>query len=136
MREIVFFSNNKNKIYEISELFRDSPIEILNLDNFKKIKSPKETGDSFEENSRIKSLCGLKHFNKICFADDSGICIDALNGKPGVNSKEYLEEDSDKNKVLKKIIDIAKEKNNYSAYFQTKICLAINKDKFFFLMGK
>ena len=57
----------------------------------KKIKEPKETGDSFAANAKIKSLYGFKRFNMPCFADDSGICISSLNNKPGVYSKNFLE---------------------------------------------
>ena len=62
MKEILFFSNNNNKILEISNLFLDLPIKLLNLNEFKKIKSPKENGKNFEENAKIKSLYGFKKF--------------------------------------------------------------------------
>ena len=90
MKEIIFFSNNKNKIIEISNFFVEKPLKILNLNNFKKIQSPNETGKTFEENAKIKSLYGYNIFKKICFADDSGISIEAMEGKPSVNSKKFL----------------------------------------------
>ena len=62
MKEIVFFSNNKNKILEISNLFNESPLIILNLNDFKKVISPQEIGLTFEENAKIKSLYGLEKF--------------------------------------------------------------------------
>ena len=52
MKEFVFFSNNKNKILEINNLFINTPIKILDLRNFEKIKSPDETGLTFEENAK------------------------------------------------------------------------------------
>ena len=58
--------------------------------------SPIENGKTFKDNAKIKSIYGYKKFNKICFADDSGICIDALNGGPGINSKKYLESEKKK----------------------------------------
>mgnify|MGYP001248848290 FL=1 len=72
----------------------------------------------------------------MCFADDSGICIDALNGAPGVNSKQYLESEKNKNLVLNKIISLTKNKNNYNAFFETSICLTVNINKQIFFSGK
>ena len=91
MKEIIFFSNNKNKCLEISKLFEDIPIKILSLNNFDKIKSPNESGLTFKENAKIKSSFGLQTFKKTCFADDSGICIEAMNNNPGIKSKKFLE---------------------------------------------
>jgi len=136
VREIIFFSNNKNKITEISNLFLNSSIKILNLQNFKKILSPKETGATFEENAEIKSQYGLKKFKKICFADDSGICIKALGNNPGVNSKKFLNSEKHQIKILNKIIEITKSKKKFDAFFQTTICLSITKEKNFFFTGK
>ena len=135
MKEILFFSNNKNKIIEISNFFKNSSIKILSLNDFKKIYSPKETGSTFEENAKIKSLYGYKNFKIICFADDSGICINALKGKPGINSKNFLHSTKNERDILKKIISIAKLKNNYDAEFHSKICLTINKNKNVFFEG-
>lgn len=136
MKDIVFFSNNKNKINEISNLFKNSSFNILNLNNFKKIKSPNEIGKTFKENSKIKSLFGLRTFNKICFADDSGICIKAMNGKPGVNSNEFLNSNKDKKDILNQIINVTKNKKNFSAYFKTTICLSTNENDHSFFTGK
>ena len=92
MKEIIFFSNNKNKIQEISSLFIKFNYKLLSLNDYKNTVSPIESGKTFKDNAKIKSIYGFKKFNKICFADDSGICIDALNGGPGINSKTYLEQ--------------------------------------------
>ena len=132
MKKIVFFSNNKNKIIEISNIFFEKSLTILNLNNFKKIDSPNEVGSTFEENAKIKSLYGYKIFNKICFADDSGICVEALGGKPGVYSKKFLKKNIQTNKVFKKIQVAAKDKNNFNAFFQTSICLSLNEEKHVF----
>ncbi len=136
MKEIFFFSNNQNKIQEISNLFIKFNYKLLSLNNFKDIASPLENGKTFKENAKIKSIYGYKKFNKLCFADDSGICIDALNGAPGVNSKQYLESEKNKNLVLNKIISLTKNKNNYNAFFETSICLTVNINKQIFFSGK
>ena len=135
MKEIIFFSNNKNKIIEISNFFVEKSIRILDLNNFKKIKSPNETGKTFEENAKLKSLYGYKIFKKICFADDSGISIEAMGGRPGVNSKNFLQKEKNPKKTLRLILSIAKDINNFNASFQTSICLSLNENEHIFFNG-
>ena len=136
MKEIIFFSNNKNKIQEISNLFTKLNYKLLSLNDFKNTVSPKENGKTFKDNAKIKSIYGYKKFNKLCFADDSGICIDALNGAPGINSKQFLESENKKSAVLNRIISLAKNKNRDKAFFETSICLSLNMDKQIFFTGR
>ena len=136
MKEIIFFSNNKNKINEVSKILSSDLYTVLSLDDFKKIVSPKEVGKTFEENAKIKSLYGFNKFNRMSFADDSGICINAMNNAPGINSKEYLKKNKDAKKIFKEIISTSKHKNNFKAYFQTTICLTLSKNKHIFFNGK
>jgi len=130
--EIIFFSYNNNKIFEISNFLDEKSFKILNLNNFEKIQSPNETGKTFQENAKIKSLHGYNFFKKICFADDSGISIDAMKGGPGVNSKDFLQQKSNPNDALKLILSIVKDTNNFNAFFQTSICLSLNTKKHIF----
>ena len=136
MKEIIFFSNNKNKIQEISNLFIKLNYKLLSLNDFKDTASPTENGKAFKDNAKIKSIYGYKKFNKLCFADDSGICIDALDGAPGINSKKYLESENEKNVVLNKIISLVKNKGKYKAFFETSICLTLNINKQIFFTGR
>ena len=136
MKEIIFFSNNKNKIQEISNLFIKFNYKLLSLNDFKNTESPIENGKTFKDNAKIKSIYGYKKFNQLCFADDSGICIDALNGAPGINSKQYLESEKNKNTILNKIISLAKNKDRYKAFFETSICLTLNINKQIFFTGR
>ena len=136
MKEIIFFSNNKNKIKEISNLFIKFNYKLLSLNDFKNTESPIENGKTFKDNAKIKSIYGYKKFNKLCFADDSGICIDALNGAPGINSKQYLESGKNKKTTLNKIISLAKNKDRYKAFFETSICLTLNINKQIFFTGR
>ena len=136
MKEIIFFSNNKNKIQEISNLFIKFNYKLLSLNDYKNTASPIESGKTFKDNAKIKSIYGFKKFNKICFADDSGICIDALNGAPGINSKEFLKSENQKNTVLNRIISLAKNKEKHKAFFETSICLTLNINKHLFFTGR
>ena len=66
------------------------------------------TGETFKKNAMIKSTYGFKYFNLPCFADDSGICIGALDYFPGVESKRFLEKNCNYEKTFKTIINKAK----------------------------
>ena len=136
MKDIIFFSNNEHKIFEVSQILSKNSFNILGLNKFKKIRSPRETGKNFEENAKIKSVYGFKKFNKVCFADDSGICISALNGKPGIASKKFLIDEGGRKTALNRIIEIAKKKNNFKAFFQTTICISISLNENYFFTGK
>ena len=135
MDEVLFFSNNKNKIIEVSVFFENQSIKLLSLNDYESIKSPSETGLTFKENAKIKSLYGYKHFKKICFADDSGICISALKGKPGINSKKLLASKKNPKDVLKEIVNNVVKTNDYKAHFQTSICLTISQTEHIFFEG-
>ena len=120
MKNLLFFSSNKNKISEVKKLFKGSGIKLYSLDDFEKIKEPKETGVTFVENAKIKSLCGYKLFKIPCFADDSGICINALNDKPGVKSKRFFSKFLSKKNTFNHILNKTKESKNKAAYFLPK----------------
>ncbi len=84
--KIVFATGNPHKLHEINEISKGSGIEfILPPDNF----DPDETGLTFEENSYIKAKEAARLSNNIALADDSGLCVDALNGEPGIYSARY-----------------------------------------------
>ena len=111
MKDILFFSHNQKKIIEVKQIFKDSKIKVCDLNSFKKIKEPKETGDTFASNAKIKSKYGQKLFNMPCFADDSGFCVEALKNNPGVKSKRFLEKFSNKQETFDNIIsNVVKKK--------------------------
>ncbi len=126
MKELIFFSHNKYKIKEVKQILKIPKIKILTLDDFPKINEPRETGKTFEENAMIKSTFGFKYFGLPCFADDSGICINALNNQPGIKSKRFQKENGGYKKTFDIIINQTKFKKNYKAFFQTSIALTIN----------
>ena len=132
MKKIIFFSHNKNKIKEIKKLFESTEINILTLNDFPNIAAPKETGSTFEENANIKSSYGYKKTKLPCFADDSGICINALDDFPGIKSKRFLKENDDHKKTFKYIINKTKELSNFDAYFQTSVSLTFENKSIFF----
>lgn len=86
--KIVFATGNAHKLKEIQEIAKDTGIEfILPGDGF----NPIENGETFEENSLIKAKEAARVSGKISLADDSGLCVDALKGAPGIHSARYAE---------------------------------------------
>jgi len=136
LKKVLFFSNNNNKTNEVRGIFNKSKLKILSLDNFSKIKEPKENGKSFAENSKIKSIYGYKKFGIPCFSDDSGICISALKNKPGVNSKFFLNKFKTNDDAFKYIINKTKSLNDSKAYFVTSICLTLKLGHYILFEGK
>ena len=136
MKDILFFSHNQKKIIEVKQIFKDSRIKVFDLNSFEKIKEPRETGDTFASNAKIKSKYGQKIFNIPCFADDSGFCVEALKNNPGVKSKRFLEKFSNKKKAFEYIISNVIERKNNKAFFVTAICLTLKDNHHIVFLGR
>lgn len=101
--KIFLATGNKHKIKEIEKIFKMDNVEILSINDGIEIPEVEEDGATFEENSKKKALEIAKFTNMITIADDSGLCVDALDGAPGVYSARYVGEhgnDLDNNKKL------------------------------------
>ena len=101
--KIFLATGNKHKIKEIEKIFKMDNVEILSINDGIEIPEVEEDGTTFEENSKKKALEIAKFTNMITIADDSGLCVDALDGAPGVYSARYAGEhgnDLDNNKKL------------------------------------
>tara|TARA_Y100001970_G_scaffold288980_1_gene417958 strand:- start:2074 stop:2655 length:582 start_codon:yes stop_codon:yes gene_type:complete len=136
LKNLLFFSNNNKKILEVKKIFNCRDIKIHNLSRFVKIKEPNENGLSFAENAKIKSSFGLKNFNIPCFADDSGLCVEALKNKPGIKSKRFLDKFKTKLNAFEYIINRVIKAKNSTAFFKTAICLSIKKNHHIVFEGK
>ena len=136
MKDILFCSHNQKKIIEVKQIFKDSRIKVFDLNSFEEIKEPRETGDTFASNAKIKSKYGQKVFNIPCFADDSGFCVEALKNNPGVKSKRFLEKFSNKKKAFEYIISNVIEKKNNKAFFVTAICLTLKDNHHIVFIGR
>ena len=136
MKNILFFSHNQKKIIEINQIFKSSRININNLNSFKKVKEPKETGDTFSANAKIKSMYGQKIFKMPCFADDSGFCVEALSNDPGVKSKRFLEKFFSNKEAFEYIISNVIKKNNNKAFFVTAVSLTLNNNHHIIFLGR
>ncbi len=101
IKKLLIGTNNKGKLKEIKDLL-PKYIKILSISKFN-LKSPKENGKSFLQNSLIKSKYYSKKTNLICLADDSGLEIDILNKKPGIYSARWGGRKADFNKAIAKV---------------------------------
>ena len=114
IKKILIGTNNKGKLKEIRGLLPKN-IKTLSISEFK-IKSPRENGKTFKENSLIKSRYFSKKTNLICLADDSGLEIDILNNKPGIYSARWGGRNSDFKKAIKKVYrEINKKDKNWKS---------------------
>ena len=99
--KLIIGTNNKGKLKEIKDLLPNY-IKVFSTSNFN-LKSPKENGKTFEQNSLIKSKYFSKKTNLICLADDSGIEIDILDKKPGIFSARWGGKNSNFSKAIKRV---------------------------------
>ena len=114
IKRILIGTNNKGKLKEIRGLLPKN-IKTLSISEFK-IKSPRENGKTFKENSLIKSRYFSKKTNFICLADDSGLEIDILNKKPGIYSARWGGRNSNFKKAIKKVYrEINKKDKNWKS---------------------
>ena len=112
IKKLLIGSNNKGKLEEIKNLLPEHIEAISTL--FFKIKSPKEDGKTFKENSLIKSRYFSKKTGLICLADDSGLEIDMLNKEPGIYSARWAGKKSDFKKAIKKVFkELSKKDKNW-----------------------
>ena len=123
--KLVFASNNKNKIQEIQQLVPNS-IQILSLEEIGCIEDIPETADTIEGNAIIKANYVTSNYGYNCFADDTGLEVETLNGAPGVYSARYAGEQKDANDNMDKLLLELKDKTNRKAKFKTVIALNLN----------
>lgn len=102
MKKLVLATHNQGKVSELSDLLKDFDIKVLSAGSLS-LPEPEETGDTFHENARLKSVASATAANLPALADDSGICIPALDGKPGVHSARWGGPEKDFVKACAKI---------------------------------
>ncbi len=124
--KIVFATNNKHKLEEIKDIL-GKDFEIVSLAEIGCHEDIPETGLTLEENARQKSTYIVEHYNHDCFADDTGLEVDALNGEPGVHSARYAEgTDHDSEANMRKLLLKMSNVKDRTARFRTVISLIIN----------
>lgn len=125
MMKLVFATNNKNKIKEIKHLLNNS-LEILSLEDIQCFEDIPETSDTIEGNAIQKAQYVYENYGYNCFADDTGLEIEALNGEPGIYSARYAGEEKNPDMNMNKVLDKLKNISNRNARFKTVIALIVD----------
>lgn len=128
--ELVFASSNEHKVNEIRAIAGES-ILLKSLNDLSCYDDIPETGNTFAENAGQKSRYIFDRYHCDCFADDSGLEIDSLNGEPGVYSARYSgSRDFDQNVQL--VLDRLGQQKNRTARFKTVISLMLDGKEYLF----
>lgn len=130
-KKLVVATNNAHKLKEIADIL-DEKIELLSLKDINCHVDIPETANTLEGNARQKALYIYKNYGMDCFADDTGLEVEALNGAPGVFSARYAGEDHDSEANMQKLLKELKGKENRKAQFRTAICLIMNGKEYLF----
>jgi XTP/dITP diphosphohydrolase len=131
MKKIVFATNNQHKLEEIRKITQGS-LEILSLTDIGCNEEIDETGTTLNENALIKATYVKERYGFDCFADDTGLEVDALEGAPGVYSARYAGEACRPEDNMEKLLAEMKETENRRAQFRTVIALRCNGENHLF----
>ena len=122
MNKIVFATNNEHKLREIRAIIHDGT-EVLSLADIGCHADIPETADTLEGNALIKAHFVYDNYGYDCFADDTGLEVEALDGAPGVHTARYAGDDQDSQANMRKLLQEMKGKDNRNARFRTAIAL-------------
>ena len=125
--KIIIATHNKHKLQEMSRILSPMGYEVVtDLDLGIELTDAEENGETFLDNARIKAESGCKESGLPCIADDSGLCVDALGGAPGVYSARYSgvhgDDDGNNKKLLSELEGVPTEKR--TAHFACAICVS------------
>ena len=123
--KLVFATNNLNKLNEVRELIPEN-IQLLSLKDIDCTEDIPETQSTIEGNAIQKAQYLKDHYGYDCFADDTGLEVDALNGEPGVYSARYGGAQRDANDNMNLLLENLKDQSNRNAQFKTVIALYLN----------
>lgn len=129
--ELVFATNNPNKLSEVQKLLPTS-IKLLSLEDIGCFEEVEETEETLQGNALLKAEYVLKNYTYNCFADDTGLEVEALHNRPGVYSSRYAGEDGNSEKNMQKLLSELQGKQNRKAQFRTVIALCIDKKEYLF----
>lgn len=122
MKKLVFATNNAHKLSEVRAILAPQ-YEIISLAELNCFDDIPETADTLEGNALLKAQYVFDKFQLNCFADDTGLEVDALNGAPGVYSARYAGEDNNAKNNMEKLLANLGDNSNRTAHFRTVIAL-------------
>ena len=126
--KLVFATNNKHKLQEVRDIVGDR-VEVLSLADIGCYDDIPETADTLQGNALIKARHIYEKYGLDCFADDTGLEVEALDGAPGVYSARYAGEECDSEANMQKLLQNLTGKTNRNAQFRTVIALIINGEE-------
>lgn len=126
--KLVFATNNKHKLQEVRDIVGDR-VEVLSLGDIDCHDDIPETADTLQGNALIKARHIYEKYGYNCFADDTGLEVEALGGEPGVYSARYAGEECDSEANMLKLLQNLTGKNNRNAQFRTVIALIIDGEE-------
>lgn len=129
--KLVFATNNKNKLYEVQKMITSS-IQLVSLQDINCQEDIEETALTLKGNARLKAIHVFENYGFSCFADDTGLEVEALNGQPGVFSARYAGEPVNAENNIDKLLKELEGKTNRKAQFRTSICLLLNNEEYYF----
>jgi XTP/dITP diphosphohydrolase len=132
MKEVIIATKNPGKAREFEHIFAPRGIAVKTLLDYPEIEDVEETGSTFEENAILKAEGVSKALNKMVIGDDSGLIVDALEGRPGIYSARYAgEEPKDDQKNLEKVLDELKgvSEEDRTARFYCALAVALPGSK-------
>ncbi|MFM8241538.1 MAG: RdgB/HAM1 family non-canonical purine NTP pyrophosphatase [Crocinitomicaceae bacterium] len=129
--KLVFASHNQNKVNEIKSLLPET-FEVLSLTDIGFLDEIDETGITLDENSKIKAQTVFEKTGYFCFADDTGLEIEALNFEPGVFSARYAGDQKNDSDNIEKVLSKLQGSANRNARFRTVITLLIEQEEYTF----
>ena len=129
--KLVFATNNLHKLKEVQEMLSNS-IEVLSLKDIGCFEDIEETEITLEGNAKLKADYITEKYGFDCFADDTGLEVEALDGKPGVYSARYAGEHGNAEKNMEKLLVELQNKSNRKAKFRTIIALNITNKQYLF----
>jgi XTP/dITP diphosphohydrolase len=131
MMDLVFATNNRHKLREVRAML-GSGIRLLDLGGIGCRDDIPETADTFEGNAALKARYIHDRFGRDCFADDSGLEVEALGGRPGVHSARYAGPGHDFGKNIDRLLGELDGVSDRRARFRTVICLILSGREYFF----
>lgn len=130
-KKLVVATNNAHKLEEIAAILGDE-MELLSLKDIHCDADIPETADTLEGNARQKAMYIYENYGMDCFADDTGLEVEALNGAPGIYSARYAGDGHDSEANMQKLLHELEDKENRKAQFRTAICLILEGKEYLF----
>ena len=129
--KLVFATNNLHKLKEVQEMLSNT-IELLSLKDIGCFEDIEETESTLEGNAKLKADYITEKYGFDCFADDTGLEVEALDGKPGVYSARYAGEHGNAEKNMEKLLNELQNKSSRKAKFRTIIALNLRNKQYLF----